>query len=416
MTMAQSQVQLTTPLAVPTLDLSIPPSSLSLPADVGTRLRSRLALDTYSSPVNQNGSFEFDRVVKSGYLQKRTQKTKTWKSIYLVLRPNSLSIYRSDKEDKLRHKLYMADLTAVALLKDPKNKRKNVFGLFSPARNYHFQASSSHDAEEWVDLIRKHARIEEEHEELLLASPDGRRQSYMVVPSSLGPGLEGARPERMASSSPEPLEPPAPRFVGSTRRRPSQMADSAGYSGTELASHSDFSDNDIQRIQGMTIEDLAVQSSGDGTLAPGEGSNGRPSLGTRNASQVSGLNSEQDPDRVIWQGWLWFLRSKGGVRQWKNLWGVLRPRNFILYKDESEYTAQFIRPMSAIVNVVDIDPVSKTKTHCLQLITEEKSYRFCAHDEESLIHCLGAFKSLFAKRRELETRANAPSNQPTAAT
>ena len=37
--------------------------------------RSRLAVETYS-PVNQNGSFEFDRVIKSGYVQKRTQKTK----------------------------------------------------------------------------------------------------------------------------------------------------------------------------------------------------------------------------------------------------------------------------------------------------------------------------------------------------
>ncbi|GKT43720.1 putative PH domain-containing protein [Colletotrichum spaethianum] len=371
MTMAQSQMQLPTPHPAPSLDVTMPPVSISLPNDTNARLRSRIALDTYSSPVNQNGSFEFDRVVKSGYLQKRTQKTKAWKSIYLVLRPNALSIYRTDKEDKLRHKLYLADLTAVALLKDPKNKKKNVFGLFSPARNYHFQASSSHDAEEWVELIRNHARIEEEHEELLLASPTGRRQSYMATSSS------------------------------------GQMADTAGYSGNELASHSDFSDNDIQRIQGMSIEDLAAQS-------PDEGSQGRPGIG-RNVSQVSGLNIEQDPDRVIWQGWLWFLKSKGGVKQWKNLWGVLRPRNFILYKDESEYTAQFIRPMSAIVNVVDIDPVSKTKKHCLQLITEEKSYRFCAHDEESLIHCLGAFKSLFAKRRELEARGTAGGNQSTLA-
>ena len=48
-----------------------PPSSAS-------RLRnSHLNLDTFS-PVNQNGSFEFDRVLKSGYVQKRTRKTKAW--------------------------------------------------------------------------------------------------------------------------------------------------------------------------------------------------------------------------------------------------------------------------------------------------------------------------------------------------
>jgi hypothetical protein len=49
-----------------------------------SRSRSRLAVDAYS-PVNQNGSFEFDRVIKSGYVQKRTQKTK--------VRPTSVHLH-----------------------------------------------------------------------------------------------------------------------------------------------------------------------------------------------------------------------------------------------------------------------------------------------------------------------------------
>lgn len=57
-------------------DIAIPPKSISLPTDnAAARMRSRLVLDSFS-PVNQNGSFEFDRVIKSGYVQKRTQKTK----------------------------------------------------------------------------------------------------------------------------------------------------------------------------------------------------------------------------------------------------------------------------------------------------------------------------------------------------
>ncbi len=57
---------------------AVPPPSLSLSFAHNTiaRLRNHMGLDTYSSPVNQNGSFEFDRVIKSGYVQKRTQKTK----------------------------------------------------------------------------------------------------------------------------------------------------------------------------------------------------------------------------------------------------------------------------------------------------------------------------------------------------
>jgi hypothetical protein len=58
--------------------------------------------------------------------------------------------------------------------------------------------------------------------------------------------------------------------------------------------------------------------------------------------------------------------------------------------------------MSSVINVVEIDPVSKTKRNCLQVITEEKSYKFCAHNEEMLDKSLGAFKSLLAKRKEHE--------------
>ena len=58
------------------LNTNIAPTSIALPTDnAAVRLRSQIALETFS-PVNQNGSFEFDRVIKSGYVQKRTQKTK----------------------------------------------------------------------------------------------------------------------------------------------------------------------------------------------------------------------------------------------------------------------------------------------------------------------------------------------------
>jgi hypothetical protein len=58
-------------------NIAIPSSSTSLPShNAAARLRNRAGMDTTFSPVTQNGSFEFDRVIKSGYVQKRTQKTK----------------------------------------------------------------------------------------------------------------------------------------------------------------------------------------------------------------------------------------------------------------------------------------------------------------------------------------------------
>ncbi|KAL7786693.1 hypothetical protein V8C37DRAFT_289295 [Trichoderma ceciliae] len=377
----------------------------------GLNRRSRLPLDTTVAPVHQNGCFEIDRVIKSGCVQKRTQKTKNWKTIYLVLRPNAVSLYKDDKEAKLRHQIYLSDLSAAAILKDPKHKRKNLFGLFSPSRNFHFAASTAQDAQEWVELIRKVARLDEEEEEMYLGSP--------VVAHSMSPGAAaldswGNQIDSAFSSSPEifgAFDPSAPKFMGG-RRRLSYTLESSGLSGNEMLSYSDFSDNEVQRVHGASYENLAVQppteAKAPGTqsqqpILPGQ----RPEISGRSASEVSAVNAEQESERVVWQGALWMQRTKGGVRQWKNMWGVLRARQLVLYKDESEYAAQSIIEVSDVVNVVEIDPVSRSKTNCLQIITEEKTYRFCAPDEESLVQFLGAFKSLLAKRRGLEARAAA---------
>ncbi|KAI1658243.1 PH domain-containing protein [Daldinia decipiens] len=411
-TATQSPLDLPTNISNRGATISVPPSSaMAAPANSQVnRLRDQSAAPM-ASPVNQNGSFEFDRVLKSGYVQKRTQKTKTWKSVYLVLRPSALSIYKTDKESKLRHKLWTSELSAVTLLKDPKNKRHNLFGLFSPARNYHFEAPNAKDAQEWVDLIKTDAKIEEEEEEMFLASPIIRRQTFAPVAMlQNGSGTTRILPpdhERPISSSPEPIDPRPSRSAASTRRL--SHNDYSGLSGNELASHSDISDNE-GRVHGASIESLSARSPATSGTQIETSSNNRPILGDRNASQLSGLNLENDPDRIVWQGWLWLLNSKRGVKQWKNRWAVLRPRNLILYKDESEYKASFILSLSGIVNVVDINPISKTKSHCFQVITDEKTYRYCAHDEETLVHCLGAFKSLLSKRRELEARAAASGN------
>ncbi len=64
-----------------------------------------------------------------------------------------------------------------------------------------------------------------------------------------------------------------------------------------------------------------------------------------------------------------------------------------------EYRALKLIPLEYVVDAVEIDPISKSKTHCMQLILEDKSYRFAAGDEESLTKWLGAFKSTLAKSR-----------------
>lgn len=320
-----------------------------------------------------------------------------------MLRPNTLSIYKNEKESKLRHQVHLSDLSAVTFLKDPKQKRHNVFGLFSPSKNFHLQAHSLQDAQDWVELIRREARLEDEEDDMFLASPVARSISPagLLARSPENGGYQHAGGERLASSSPEAFGPPAPGFLG---RRESSYIDSSGQSVNEMLSHSDMSDSEVQRIRGESMESTSgVPQFAVGSL-PGGGIAYHPGMVDRTGGQTNAAaGTEQDPDRVIWQGWLWYLRSRSGVRQWKDMWGVLRGRNLILYKDESEYMAQWIVQLPVIVDVVDMDPASKSKENCFQIITEEKSYKFCAHDEESLVLFVGALKSLLAKRNRMVT-------------
>lgn len=385
-----------------------PPSDTTLPTStsVHTLRGGQLTLDTFS-PVNQNGSFEFDRIIKSGQVSKRTRKTKSWKPIHIVLRPNLLSIYRDKAETKLRHQITLSDLTAIACQKDPKGKAKHVFALFSPSRNYHLEAASDQDAQEWVQLIRREARIDQDEEEMVLASPGGAKSTYRGFERHVGHTASHEAPQGYSSSEAETsiYHPPIrrPKHSLHNKRRPSHTLD---YSGPENASYSDFSDSQgaSARMSSLSLtlaENQPHQPPHAANANAIYGPNPRAPLAPRNVSQGSGIQTaKQDEERIICQGWIYMLKSKSGVRQWKKLWMVLRPKSLALYKNEEEYAAVLVLAFHNIIDAVEIDPISRSKQFCLQLITEERNYRMCAPDDDALARWLGAVKSLLVKRRE----------------
>ncbi|KAK3112099.1 hypothetical protein LTR53_011976 [Teratosphaeriaceae sp. CCFEE 6253] len=414
------------PRAIPGAGLATsPPNSLlPLPNTPLQKLKSaNLTLDL-PSPVTQDGSFAFDRVIKAGEVLKRTRKTKSWKPVFIVLRPNLLSIYRDKKESKLKHQVNLSDLTAVARQKDPKRKGKYVFGLFTPSRNFHLEAGSEKDVQGWVELIRREARMDQdEEEEIYLASPGGARSAYHGFGRSIDAIATGgddrggySSSDADALGSPHPL--PKQRDRGNTNvstfrgRRPSQI----DYSGPDHGSYSDFSDTAGPAAR-MSALSLAYSDARPSTSSAQHASPNsvygsiltRPPANTSQPSNVgttitsdptkTSAPSQDDPERVLYHGYIYLLKSKSGVRQWKKLWMVLRSRALALYKNEEEYTALLILPLATIIDVVEIDPISRSRTSCMQVLGEERNYRFCAVDEESLARWLGAFKSLLGKRK-----------------
>ncbi|KAJ6078987.1 hypothetical protein N7467_008740 [Penicillium canescens] len=357
---------------------------------------SRGNLDTFS-PVNENGSFEFDRVVKTGRVQRRVKHKHvfraTWKPAYLVLRPNHLSVYKDEETTRLRVSIPLSEVTAVAPVKSARSTRKHVFGVFTPATNYRFEAPTQRDAEDWIQRIRTETPGNEDEQAFLALT--NRRAPPAIHKQLVDDTTDHSHSDfdlAGRASSPEP------RHTRSTRSHSHapNLPYIQDYSGNEATSFSEFSDGSPptrnSHLRSMpSIHSLSL-SAPEEKIAP------LP----RDTSKPSDLGILRDPERVACQGYLQGLRIQGTVRQWKRLWVVLRPKSLAFYKDDAEYSALKIIPMSQVIDAAEVDPLSRSKTFCMQIIAEEKTYRLCAPDEESLALWLGSLKSILAARRKLD--------------
>jgi len=368
-------------------------------------------LDVFS-PVDQNGSFCFDRVIKRGKVYGRVKMKgawkRSWKPAYLVLRPNLLSIYKNEDETDLRASITLSDVTAVAPVRKP--HIDNVFGVFSPSKNFHFQGVSAPDAADWIVQIRSEANSEEQ-EELELPAPHVAHGQHDTMPFYEFTDVS-ADESPVAPGSPDGHETsghgrPGPASRSDNRtRRPSHAAQDDSGNEHLTTSQSDFSDT----LAGSLPKIISTSMPNPSTLTPiMPPENLRPRSATRTTFRLSSAAtpyhdlSVDHPERVIRQGYLRSLRShKTGVKAWKRLWVVLRPKSLSFYKNDQEYSAVKILPMDSIISAAEIDPVSKSKSFCFQVIMDDKSYRLCAPSEEELARWLGALKSVLSKRKEAE--------------
>ncbi|KAK6536512.1 hypothetical protein TWF281_000740 [Arthrobotrys megalospora] len=360
------------------------PENRSLSIDIATAF----------SPVDERGAFMHDKIYKEGWLHQRTRKTKTWKRRWYVLRGSAISVYKDDNEKKLHRQIQLCDLTACAPLKN--DKRAHIFGLFSPTRNYHLQASSDAEMNEWVKLVREMTALEESDEPLVM-SPITESHPITIprrVSHPPGPSSPSARPQD--------------GHVGSF---------TLDYSGASMSSTSELGGVISQTSLAMPVGESSTSAlrptSPPATAASGatgasivspistnDQQNAPPIAGVqRQESELSNLEGQLNDSRIVWHGYLYVLKSKSGIRQWKKIWVSLRPRNIGFYKDDEEYKPLKLIALETVIDAVEIDPMSKSKKHCMQLILEKKSYRFSAANEESLTKWLGAIKSTLAKSR-----------------
>lgn len=379
-----------------------------------------MGLDVFS-PVDQNGSFCFDRVIKSGKILRRVKKKGAWKAswkpAYLVLRPNLLSIYGNADETDLRESIALSDITAVARVK--KSHLENVFGVFSPSKNYHFQGITEPEVLDWVTQIRLEARPDDlDLEPLDPPAPHFSRSRDGPDTSNLGTSYDTT--DLSADESPEPVpgSPTAHPASNGAINRPRGISN-VEFSGTEHqnTSHSSFSDfqpGSSLPKSGYLSTSLPKQT----ILSPIASSQQlRPPLQQRNTSQLSvntaaavvaaaaGDSAQADRERVIRQGFISVQSTKTGIRTWKPLWAVLRPYSLSFYKNEQEYSMLKMLSTGSIIDAVEIDGLGRKREWVFEVIAEEKTLKCSVRQEEDMVGWLGALKSVVERRKREGTRA-----------
>ncbi|TKY90179.1 hypothetical protein EX895_000177 [Sporisorium graminicola] len=94
-----------------------------------------------------------ETTVKSGYLEKKGEKRKTWKKRWFVLRSSKLAYYKNEKEYQLLRFIDVGDIKTVASVE--LKKSVNTFGIVTPKRTFYVRASSRPEMESWIKVLNE---------------------------------------------------------------------------------------------------------------------------------------------------------------------------------------------------------------------------------------------------------------------
>ncbi|KAK9465311.1 hypothetical protein V1512DRAFT_277482 [Lipomyces arxii] len=413
-----------------------------------------------SFDTDDRSSLTNDVIIKNGWLMKRGRR-RTWARRWFVLRPTHLTYYKDDTEYKASEIIPISEISTAAILADgkPESKKQTHFAVFTSSRNFHLQGATAEEANLWVADIKTAIRLADQQSEFIKGPATIFRAPNFQIPAENAPPSDAATQMSPSKLTLTAATPPSAlgldiaeesddtenstsagipiqhgRAIGAQKHRDIYAMSSALPHVTMPTSHRhrsshhgsdlDFSTSPTTfQLDGVmrspehstyTVSYYDFSGNEDAGLSSGASEYGVPiGNSVRNASDVhlsssagATLTRSHDAnfikelaqlkrDSVLKSGYL--LRLVKRYNQWRRKWVVLREGSICFYKTDDEYKPLKIIPLDHLIDVMEIDPVSKSKQYCMQLIMSEKRLRLCAETEEDLTAWLVEIKAAMVR-------------------
>ncbi|CCE88999.1 Piso0_001795 [Millerozyma farinosa CBS 7064] len=307
-----------------------------------------------TDPVGEN------KVLISSYLSKRSKKTRQWRHVWVVLRNCQLSYYKNEKEHKA---LKVFSIDSILSFSEVKDRASNHFAIYTNNRVLHFRAANRPLFDKWISAL----------EEL-----DCRRQVEMglIQPAdSTAKGNNGITSEETG---------------GETAQSSSNEEDTGYDTSTHLPNGA--------HVMGNSTDECAEQGA----------------VGVHNTTEGTDLHhnctaddDDDDDEFVVQQGHLQKLKKRYSI--WQKYYVVMTNKSVSFFKhqeDVRKFKVVSSLPANDIIDVIELDPLSKSKKWCFLLITPTKRKRFCASSEADMLAWLSALKFLSHKSNSSRKSVN----------
>ncbi|CAG8672296.1 11034_t:CDS:2 [Funneliformis caledonium] len=289
----------------------------------------------------------------------------------------------------------MNDVHSVAEVK-LKNKL-NVFYIVTSKRTYYVQATSKKELDEWVEAINKVKKVQEEQllhedtgsqadsEDMSEKTPSMMRISTQLPTQKVKSPLSGSTSPVLNNSLTSPEK--ATAAIDIPPRNQLQTSDYNAEGGHSFASVSSYtSAGSIPNVSSSPSSPVAGQYAKDSS---------DPTASSEDEDVYEDMVDELDDGRIIHKGFVYKLDRYKKI--WKKRWFVLKNDRLFYYKNPKPH--QNIN-LADILDVIEADPISKSKQNCFKVITPKRTYICCVSSEESQVAWLAALQVALSKKKE----------------